>query len=130
MSHVAAHVHWCRTVACLPLDVSVIFDRDVISESTQRGFPGLKTTTRATRRSALLRVAESVLPQPERTSRLAPLRDDKLALPYTEDEQVALRSWAMGQTTPNRRRDCHAILALGLGAILPPLTSCGCGPGT
>jgi len=119
MGHVAAHVHWCRTVACLPLDVSVIFDRDVISESTQRGFPGLKTTTRATRRSALLRVAESVLPQPERTSRLAPLRDDKLALPYTEDEQVALRSWAMGQTTPNRRRDCHTILALGLGAGLP-----------
>lgn len=119
MGHVGAHTNWCINVACLPLENSVVFHRDVIGESIQRGFPHLKKTTLATRRSALLRVAESVLPQEERTSRLAPLRDDKLAMPYTEDEQTALRSWAVGQTTPVRRQDCHTILALGLGAGLP-----------
>lgn len=118
MVHVTAHVVWCHRIAGLPLDVSAMFDRDVISESCERAFPHLTTGTLATRRSALLFVAEQVLPQDERTTRLKPLRDDKLAMPYDGAEQLALRSWARGQTTPIRRRDCHTILALGLGAGL------------
>lgn len=119
MGHVTAHVAWCHRIAGLPLEVSVVFDRDIIGEACERAFPSLTTGTLATRRSALLFVAQRVLPQGQRTARLKPLRDDKVAMPYDETEQLALRSWARGQTTPVRRRDCHTILALGLGAGLP-----------
>lgn len=51
-------------------------------------------------------------------TRLYPHHKDAPARPYSEFEQRALRSWAIGQTTAQRRLDCHTILALGLGAGL------------
>lgn len=118
MSAVTSHTHWVTAIACLPLDRSVIFHRDVIADYIAHGTPALKPNSRATRRTMLLRVAETALPTPERVTRLAAVHKDIVARPYTPAEQLALRSWAEGQITAKRRIECRAILALGLGAGL------------
>lgn len=46
MGHVTAHVAWCHRIAGLPLEVSVVFDRDIIGEACERAFPSLTTGTR------------------------------------------------------------------------------------
>lgn len=118
MGALAHHVHWVTDAACLPLDRSVVFHRDVIEDYIAHGTPTLSPGSRTTRRSFLLRAAEAVLPDDERVARLHPHHKDAPARPYSEFEQRALRSWAVGQTTAQRRLDCHTILALGLGAGL------------
>ena len=118
MGAIAHHVHWVTDAACLPLDRSVVFHRDVIEDYIAHGTPTLGPGSRSTRRSFLLRAAEAVLPDDERVTRLYPHHKDAPARPYSEFEQRALRSWAVGQTTAQRRLDCHTILALGLGAGL------------
>ena len=95
-----------------------VFHREVIEDYIAHGTPTLGPGSRATRRSFLLRTAEAVLPDAERVTRLHPHHQDAPARPYSEFEQRALRSWAVGQTTAGRRLDCHTILALGLGAGL------------
>jgi integrase len=110
---------WCHKSAGYPLEREVVFDRDVISEYVTHGCPELRTKgSRGTRRSLLLRVAESVLPPQERVARLEALCVANPRAPYTEAEQISLRSWAAGQVTAQRRQDCHVLLALGLGAGL------------
>lgn len=118
LSALTGHVHWVTQVACLPLDVSTILHRDTIAEYIAHGCPSLTPGSRATRRSQLIRIAEAALPAEERVSRLQAVHRDNPARPYTPAEQIALRSWAVGQTTDQRREDCHTILALGLGAGL------------
>lgn len=118
MGAIAHHVHWVNDVACLPLDRAVVFHREVIEDYIAHGTPTLGPGSRTTRRSFLLRTAEAVLPPETRVARLHPHHKDAPARPYSEFEQRALRSWAVGQTTAQRRMDCHTILALGLGAGL------------
>lgn len=118
MGALAHHIHWVTDAACLPLNRSVVFHRDVIEDYIAHGTPTLGPGSRATRRSFLLRAAEAVLPDDERVTRLYPHHKDAPARPYSEFEQRALRSWAVGQTTAQRRMVCHTILALGLGAGL------------
>lgn len=113
---VAGLTRWVRHVACLPMEVEVVFHRDTIAEYIARA--DLSVSSRATIRSRLLRVAEAVLPPEERVTRLQPLRTDDPVRPYGEFEQRRLRSWAEGQTTPTRRMECRAILSLGFGAGL------------
>lgn len=110
---------WCHKSAGLPLERRTVFDRDVIAEYVRHGCPELTTrASRGTRRSMLLRVADSVLPPGERVTRLEPLSFSNPRQPYTLGEMVSLRSWAAGQVTEQRRADCASILALGLGAGL------------
>lgn len=118
MGTLTALTRWAVLVACLPVEKSLILHRDTIAEYIARGCPTLAPTSQATRRTMLLRIAEAVLPPDERVSRLQPVYRDNPARPYEVHEQMALRSWAVGQTTPQRRRDCRTILALGLGAGL------------
>ena len=113
---VAGLTRWATQVACLPMEVEVVFHRDTIAEYIARA--ELSVSSRATIRSRLLRVAEAVLPTEERVTRLQPLRADDPVRPYSEFEQRRLRSWAEGQTTPTRRMECRAILSLGFGAGL------------
>lgn len=113
---VAGLTRWATQVACLPMEVEVVFHRDTIAEYIARA--ELSVSSRATIRSRLLRVAEAVLPAEERVTRLQPLRADDPVRPYSEFEQRRLRSWAEGQTTPTRRMECRAILSLGFGAGL------------
>lgn len=110
--------HWATQVACLPLETSVVFHRDTIAEFIASGCERMNPNSRSSRRSMLLRVAEAVLPEGERVTRLQAVHKDNPGRPYSEFEQRALRSWAEGQTTPARRVDCRTILALGLGAGL------------
>ena len=113
---VAGLTRWATQVACLPMEVEVVFHRDTIAEYIARA--DLSVSSRATIRSRLLRVAEAVLPAEERVTRLQPLRADDPVRPYGEFEQRRLRSWAEGQTTPTKRMECRAILSLGFGAGL------------
>lgn len=115
---VAGFTWWVTEVACYPMETTVVFHRDTISDYIASGCDTLKPGTRATRRSMLLRVAEAVLGPDERVERLAPVHMDNPLRPYGEIEKRQLLSWAEGQTTPTRRLDCHLILALGLGAGL------------
>lgn len=115
---VAQHVRWVTVVACLPLERTVVFNRGVIADYVASGCGSLTENSRANVRTFLLRVAEAVLPDGERVTRLTPLNKDAPACPYSEFEQRSMRSWAEGQTTPQRRTNCRAILALGLGAGL------------
>lgn len=115
---VATFTWWVTEVACYPMETSVVFHRDTITDYIDTGCDSLTPGTRATRRAMLLRVAEAVLDLEERVERLAPVHKDNPLRPYSEFEQRQLLSWAEGQTTPTRRLDCHLILALGLGAGL------------
>jgi integrase len=115
---VAALTRWATEVACYPLDAATVFHRDTIAEYIERGCASMTSGSRATRRSMLLRVAEAVLAPDVRVSRLQPVHKDAPSAPYSEHEQRRLRSWAEGQTTPERRLDSRLILAMGLGAGL------------
>lgn len=115
---VAHHTRWVTLVACLPLERGVVFHRDVIADFVANGCAARSPNSRANTRTFLLRVAEAVLGDEERVTRLKPLNKDAPTRPYSEFEQRSLGSWAEGQTTPSRRFNCRAILALGLGAGL------------
>lgn len=115
---VAHHTRWVSGVACLPLERGVVFHRDVIADFVANGCVERSANSRANTRTFLLRVAEAVLGDEERVTRLRPLNHDAPAQPYSQFEQRSLRSWAEGQTTAERRANCRAILALGLGAGL------------
>lgn len=114
----ARYVRWCWRTAGLPLDRSVIFQRDSIAEYIARGCEQMSPASAGNRRSQLLRMSEILLPPEERQNRLAPLPPSDPLAPYTPADIVALRSWAKGQNTQYRRAQCHLLLALGLGAGL------------
>lgn len=115
---VAGLTRWATEIACYPLDIQAVFHRDTIAEYIERGCESMTAGSRATRRSMLLRVAEAVLSPEVRVSRLQPVHKDAPSAPYSEHEQQQLRSWAEGQTTPERRLDSRLILALGMGGGL------------
>ena len=115
---VAALTRWGTQVACLPMNEAILFHRDTIAEFIAHGCGGLTIKSRGTLRSRLLRVAEAVLPASQRVTRLTPLNFDRAMSPYTTTEIRKLHSWAEGQTTPMRRMESRAIVALGVGGGL------------
>lgn len=120
MTAVSQHARWCYAVACLPLEPAVVFHRDTIAEYIDSETSALHAlATRSTRRSALIGVAEAVVPTSQRVSRLTPLWPRNPGEPYTEEDQRRLRAWAMAQSTSARRHECEVLLSLGLGAGLP-----------
>jgi len=118
LSSVSRHVLWCWQTAGLALERRVVFDRLVIEESIMKGCPTLSPSSRGNRRSQLLRVAEVLLGPEGSPARLAPLPPSDPVHPYSVAELAAMRSWALGQVTPARRRDAATLLALGAGAGL------------
>lgn len=113
----ARFVHWCVFTACHDLDRETIFHRDVIGEYAARGCPQMTAASAGNRRSQLLRMAETLAPQTNK-SPLAALPPSAPVHPYQAREVAALRSWATGQTTLYRQVNCGMLLALGLGAGL------------
>ncbi|MGW9111751.1 hypothetical protein [Microbacterium sp. NPDC055683] len=115
---VAHHVDWAVFVAGLDEDRAQLFSRAVIAAGVQ-AMETESTASRARRRSILLRVSEalgeSVVPVP-----LPPLAASDPSAPYASRETDALRMWASLQATADKRDSARVLLALGLGAGLPP----------
>lgn len=117
-SHITQYINWATSIAGYPLDKSILFHRDSIEDYIQNGCPQLSKKTRGSRRSMLLRAAESTLPYTERVSRLKSMGDPLALKPYSAKDIGDLLSWANDQPTEYKRVTCRGILALGLGAGL------------
>lgn len=110
---VAGLTLWAWLHAGLPLERDRLFRRDVIAHYVDVGCPQLNSAARGNRRSILFRVTETLDHAPHRPP---PLPPSDPTSPYSQGDIVSLLSWARGQTTPDRRRNAHALIALGLGA--------------
>lgn len=109
---------WAWQTKAIAPDAKEIFRRSLVNEFVHRGMPGTTRATRATYRSALVVVADALLPPAERTYRIP--RSEPTP-PYTHAEIVAMRSWAVRQGQPARRLDAQLLLSPGLGAGLTTL---------
>jgi integrase len=110
---------WAWQTAGLELDRTTLLTPEVIAEFIETGCPSLRTSTCGTIRSNLL-YARKVLLAKESSTRFEPQRftaSDPMR-PYSTKDLVALRTWASGQHSDIRRRDCWTLLALGAGAGL------------
>lgn len=107
------HAMWAHVDRRLPLDVEVLFRRDVIGVAVSQ-LPYSSPATLARRRALLLRVAEA-LGVTERS--LPPLAGSTPSSPYGLKEVASLRVWASLQRE-DRVRDAWMLLSLGLGAGL------------
>jgi len=107
---------WGWQSAALPLEISALFNRNVIAYYAQVGCGHLTAAARGNRRSLLLRVSEHLV----RTGykRLPPIPPSNPSEPYSQREVLSTISWARGQTTAARRMNAHVLIALGLGAGL------------
>lgn len=114
----ARHIHWCWQTAGLPLELDVVFRREVIAEYIAHGCSHMSRASAGNRRSQLLRMSELLLGPAHQVTRLAPLPPPDPTSPYSPAETVMLRSWADGQKTTYRRVNCHVLLGLGMGAGL------------
>lgn len=106
---------WAWQDAGLPLDISELFDRNVISYYTQVGCGRLTAAARGNRRSLLLRMAEYF---DGASLRLPPLPPSDPSAPYDGREIVSIISWARAQSTSDRRENAHLLISLGFGAGL------------
>ncbi|WP_251449378.1 hypothetical protein [Microbacterium sp. Marseille-Q6648] len=106
---------WAWQTRGIPAEMDRIFRRRLVEEFVHRGMPEFSRSSRATYRSTLLAIVEAVTPAHDRT---LPLPRSEPTPPYTIAEVASLRSWALRQGRPSRRRDALVLLALGLGAGL------------
>ncbi|TFD04855.1 hypothetical protein E3T25_04910 [Cryobacterium sandaracinum] len=109
---------WAWQTAAMPLERNVIFavrtiERFIAVGLTQYG----SKASRNTLRSRLLRISAALL-DPAAPPVLRPLGGSDPSAPYTAREVVTLKSWAIAQSTAERRSNAEALLALGLGAGL------------
>lgn len=107
---------WGWQSAALPLEISALFNRNVIAYYAQVGCGHLTAAARGNRRSLLLRVSEHLVRTGYR--RLPPIPPSNPSEPYSQREVLSTISWARGQTTAPRRMNAHVLIALGLGAGL------------
>lgn len=116
-SALARHAHWCWQVG-YPLDRSVVFRREVITDSVIHGMPGQSDKSKATVRSRLYRLAEVLMTGPQRPVRVATLGIGRAREPYSAREVTLMRSWAAFQSTDYKRVNASVMLSLALGAGL------------
>jgi integrase len=109
---------WTWQQAGLPLERSVVFNRDVIARFIAVGCSGIKPAVRGNMRSQLLRMSESLLDPTAAPRRLNPLPPSDPTAPYSAMDLVSLRSWADAQSTAPRRANARVLLALGAGCGL------------
>lgn len=110
---------WAWQTAAMPLERDVIFTVRTIERFTAVGLAHYGSKAgRNTLRSRLLRISEALLGAPVAPPSLRPLGGSDPSAPYTAREVVTLKSWAIAQTTAERRSNAEALLALGLGAGL------------
>lgn len=111
----AAFALWAWQTRGVPAQTKSMFRRRLVEEFVHLGMSDFSRSSRATYRSALLAIADAVTPAYEKT---LPIPRSQPTAPYTQPEVAALRSWALRQGRPSRRRDAITLLALGLGAGL------------
>lgn len=109
---------WGWTVG-YPLERHVLLHRRVIAQFANDGCSDMKQTSRATYRSRLFAISDSLLEAPHRFVPIPGIGKGKGVAPYSERDIADLRSWASGQGTEARRVNATILLALGLGAGLP-----------
>lgn len=118
LSTVTTYVHWCWKTAGLPLDRDVLFDsRHIESFITAAPLANWKSGSYANSRSKLRQVTR-LLRGRVASGQPNPIQANPVEPPYTKDEIVTLRNWAITQSTPQRRFDASVLLALCLGAGL------------
>lgn len=110
---------WAWQSAGLELERHQVFSRSTIERFIDSGLTGYSTSaSRNTVRSRLIRMSEILHSSQTITRALRPLGNSDPMTPYSPADLVQLRSWAGAQQTESRRRNAHALLALGLGAGL------------
>jgi hypothetical protein len=110
--------HWAVFVVGCELDALTVFDRDLIETFVREALPrGLTPGTRRNYRAWISRVAEAVNPD-KNPRKPMPLNQKAMEAPYTDDDIIALDRWSAGQSTPYRRSNAAALVALGAGAGL------------
>jgi hypothetical protein len=109
---------WAHRSAGLPLERTDVFSREVIAEFIAIGCPTFNEAARGNMRSQLLRISETLLDISDVPRRLAPMASSDPVEPYTVKEQISLRSWANGQSTPARRANARVLVGACLGAGL------------
>jgi hypothetical protein len=106
---------WTTQVAGHPLDRRVVFDPRNIDDFVKRGYPVAESTRRAVVRHYLHRVsAELGYGNEERRRARTKPTGDPLA-PYTPLELADFRMTGRTASTPKRKRNWSAALALGAG---------------
>jgi integrase len=112
-----AFVLWCWQSRGTSLDRQRIFRLTTVEEFIHLGMTRYARGSKATHRSTLSLMVETLNPAETVRARRAIPRSEPTK-PYTPSEIAALHSWAISQGTPRRQSDALALLALGLGAGL------------
>jgi hypothetical protein len=114
----AALAHWAWQTATLPLEADLIFSTDTIDRFTAEGLARYTKAGRATIRSRLLRIAETINGAVDESTDFLPFQPSDPTCPYTEKEVTELKFWALSQATQERILNAEVLLALGIGAGL------------
>lgn len=112
------HVYWCWQNGSYDLDRQVIFRREVIAESIDKGMSSFGKRTRGTYRSRLFAMSDEFLTGPRRQAAVPKIGAGDPSAPYTAAQVTALRTWASQQNSDYRRVQATLLLSLGLGAGL------------
>lgn len=112
------HVYWCWQNGSYDLDRQVIFRREVIAESIDKGMSSFGKRTRGTYRSRLFAMSDEFLTGPRRQAAVPKIGAGDPSAPYTASQVTALRTWASQQNSDYRRVQATLLLSLGLGAGL------------
>jgi hypothetical protein len=118
MSVVTRLVRWTHRVAGHPLDRNIVFCQDVIEEFVVTQFRRSSTGYQANIRSSLFSIGRALLGDQAFPRRMRPLPHSEPLRPYSRPNQIELRYWADGQSTPSRRHDANVLLVCCLGAGL------------
>ena len=95
-----------------------LFTPEFIDRFITEGCAHLSDGTRLNYRSQLWRIGGAVVGHDLFPPRSVPLRRSALNTPYSTGEVTELVSWSRSLMTEHMRRNCRALLALGLGAGL------------
>lgn len=112
------HVYWCWQSGAYELDRQVIFRREVIAESIDKGMAAFGKRTRGTYRSRLFAMSDEFLTGTRRQAAVPKIGAGDPSTPYTAAQVTTLRNWAAQQNTDYRRVQATLLLSLGLGAGL------------
>lgn len=100
------------------IEPAALFHPEFLDRFITEGCAHLSYGTQLNYRTNLWRVGEAVLGRALFPPRALPLKRSSVAPPYSVAEATELVSWSRGLPTAHMRRNCRALLALGLGAGL------------
>jgi hypothetical protein len=101
-----------------PIEAKSLFHPEFLDRFITEGCAHLSHGTQLNYRTNLWRVGEAVLGGALFPPRALPLQRSSVASPYSAAAVTELVSWSRGLPTAHMRRNCRALLAIGLGAGL------------